>query len=32
MRQAHQGLDAKAASDMVAVWERKGKYLQDIWS
>ena len=32
MLQTHRGLDAKAAAELVATWERKGKYLQDIWS
>ena len=32
MLETHRGLDAKAAAELVATWERKGKYLQDIWS
>jgi len=30
--QTHKELDVKAATEKVVQWERKGKYLQDIWS
>eukprot|EP00802_Teleaulax_amphioxeia_P004247 Tamp_04251.p1 GENE.Tamp_04251~~Tamp_04251.p1 ORF type:complete len:584 (-),score=99.33 Tamp_04251:1614-3296(-) len=32
MLQTHEALDLKAATEKVVQWERKGKYLQDIWS
>ena len=32
MLQVHLELDVKAATEQVVQWERKGKYLQDIWS
>jgi sulfite reductase alpha subunit-like flavoprotein len=32
MLETHLELDTKAATEIVVKWERKGKYLQDIWS